>query len=165
MYPLKIILFSQLFLFFAFECPSRFGLQLQGEGTYQKKLDVKTFLFCSSSNMDTQRCNGRKRRLSKWLSLVQKNYKNIILEMRPVVGISRRVILLPWGWGVGPVMMGGGLLRVRRMSPHLATEILLTPSLNCCLDQRFVGAATTYWGGPGVWPRKTGFMSWLIIEK
>ena len=41
------------------------------EGTHQKKLDVKTFLF-SSSNRETQRCNGRKSRLSKLLSLVQK---------------------------------------------------------------------------------------------
>ena len=56
---------------YCFECPSRFRLQLQGEGTYQKKLDVKTFLF-SSSNRETQRCNGRKSRLSKLLSLVQK---------------------------------------------------------------------------------------------
>ena len=56
---------------FCFECPSRFRLQLQGEGTYQKKLNIKTFLF-SSSNRGTQRCNGRKSRLSKLLSLVQK---------------------------------------------------------------------------------------------
>ena len=35
-------------MFFCFECPSRFGLQLQGEGIFQKKLDVKTFLFSSS---------------------------------------------------------------------------------------------------------------------
>ena len=35
-----------------------------------KKLNVKTFLF-SSSNTETQRCNGRKSRLSKLLSLVQ----------------------------------------------------------------------------------------------
>ena len=57
---------------YCFECPSRFQLQLQGVGTCQKKLDVKTFLF-SSSNRGTQRCNGRKsRRLSKLLSLVQK---------------------------------------------------------------------------------------------
>ena len=54
---------------YCFECPSRFRLQLQGEGTYQKKLDVKTFLF-SSSNRGTQRCNGRKSHLSKLLSFV-----------------------------------------------------------------------------------------------
>ena len=55
--------------FFCFECPSRFWLQLRGEGTYQKKLDVKTFLS-SSSNRETQRCNGRKSRLGKLLLLV-----------------------------------------------------------------------------------------------
>ena len=32
---------------YCFECPSRFRLQLQREGTYQKKLDVKIFLFSS----------------------------------------------------------------------------------------------------------------------
>ena len=59
---------------FCFECPSCFWRQLQGEGTCQKKLDVKTFLF-SSSNKETQRCNGRKSRLSKLLLLVQKQLK------------------------------------------------------------------------------------------
>ena len=39
---------------YCFECPSRFQLQLQGVGTCQKKLDVKTFLF-SSSNRGTQK--------------------------------------------------------------------------------------------------------------
>ena len=56
---------------FYHECPSRFQLQLQGEGTYQKKLNVKTFPF-SSSNRETQRCNSRKSHLSKLLSLVKK---------------------------------------------------------------------------------------------
>ena len=68
---------------FCFECPSRFWLQLQGEGTYQKKLDVKTFLF-SSSNRGTQRYNGRESRLSKLLSLVQKQLQKYnIREYKP----------------------------------------------------------------------------------
>ena len=40
---------GQILRFFCFECPSCFRLQLQGEGTYQKKLDVKTFPFDSST--------------------------------------------------------------------------------------------------------------------
>ena len=56
---------------YCFECPSRFQLQLQGVGTCQKKLDVKTFLLCSS-NRKTQKCKGWKSRLSKLLSLDQK---------------------------------------------------------------------------------------------
>ena len=74
MYSLKNILFRKyLYIIrkFCFECLSRFWLQPQGEGIYQKKLDVKTFLF-SSSNRETQRCNGQKSRQSKLLSLVQK---------------------------------------------------------------------------------------------
>ena len=51
---------------FCLECLSRFQLQLQAEGTYKKKLDVKTFLF-SRSDRGTQRCNGRKSHLSKLL--------------------------------------------------------------------------------------------------
>ena len=40
----------------------RFGLLFQG--TCRKKPDIKTFPF-SSSNKETQRCNGRKSQLSK----------------------------------------------------------------------------------------------------
>ena len=43
---------------YCFECPSCFRLQLQGEATYQKKLDVKTFLF-SSSNRGTDAMVGK----------------------------------------------------------------------------------------------------------
>ena len=68
-------------MFFCFECPPHFQLQLQREGTYQKKFDVKTFLF-SSSNMETQRCNGQKSHLSNLRLFCPKNsYKNIILEI------------------------------------------------------------------------------------
>ena len=59
---------------FTFSTPTPRGRHIS------KKLDVKTFLF-SSSNRQTQRCNGQKSRLSKLLSLVQKSYKNIILEI------------------------------------------------------------------------------------
>ena len=47
----------------------RFGLLFQG--TCRKKPDIKTVPF-SSSNKETQRCNGLKSRLSKLFSLVQK---------------------------------------------------------------------------------------------
>ena len=36
---------------YCFEYPSRFRLQLQGEGTYQKKLDEKTFLFSTEDDV------------------------------------------------------------------------------------------------------------------
>ena len=49
--------------------PLHFGLLLQGEGRNPIKLNVKTFLF-SRSISGTQRCNGRKSRLSKLLSFV-----------------------------------------------------------------------------------------------
>ena len=58
-----------------------FPTQLQGERKYKKNLDVKTFLF-GSSNRGTQICDSRKRRISKLLSLVQKQLKNIILEIQ-----------------------------------------------------------------------------------
>jgi len=54
---------------FLLRLPLLFGPLIQGEGTYLKKLEVKTFPF-SSSNRGTQRCNGRKSRLSKLLSFV-----------------------------------------------------------------------------------------------
>ena len=60
-----------MYVFFFFECPSHFLLPTPRGSYISKKLDVKTFLF-SSSNRETQRCNGRKSRLSKLLSLVQK---------------------------------------------------------------------------------------------
>ena len=44
--------------------PLRFGLLFQGEGTYPKKVDVKTFPI-SSSNRGHQSCIGRKCRISK----------------------------------------------------------------------------------------------------
>ena len=53
---------------FTFSTPNPRGRNIS------KKLDVKTFLF-SSSNRETQICNGRKSCLSKLLSLVQNSYK------------------------------------------------------------------------------------------
>ena len=57
---------TSLFLFWL---KLHFGLLLQGEGRNPIKLNVKTFLF-SRSISGTQRCNGRKSRLSKLLSFV-----------------------------------------------------------------------------------------------
>ena len=53
-------------MFFTFFTPTPRGRHIS------KKVNVKTFLFSSSINGETQRCNGRKSRLSKQLSLVQK---------------------------------------------------------------------------------------------
>ena len=62
------VLFFQTSLFLL-RLPLHFGLLLQGVGTYQKKLHVKTFPF-SGINRGTQRCKGRKSRPSKLLSFV-----------------------------------------------------------------------------------------------
>ena len=65
--PLKnIILFLSIFISIALNV-LRFRLQLQGYGTYQKKLDVKTFLF-GSSNRGTQKMQ-QSEKLSKQTAL------------------------------------------------------------------------------------------------
>ena len=58
---------------FTFSTPTPRGWHLS------KMLDVKTFLF-SSSNRETQRCNSQKSRLSRLLSLVQKQLQKYIIR-------------------------------------------------------------------------------------
>ena len=76
---------NSIFVKIRFEYPSRFRLQLQGEGSYQTKLDIKTFFF-SRSNREAQRCNGQKSRLSKLLSLVQKQLQKY--NIRDSISVS-----------------------------------------------------------------------------
>ena len=66
----KTFYFCKYSLFFGLNVLFIFDSNSKGK-SHQKRLDVKAILF-SSSDRETQRCNGWKSRLSKLLSLVQK---------------------------------------------------------------------------------------------
>ena len=79
--------------------PLYFGPLFQGEGTYPKKLDVKTFPICSS-NRGHQSCSGRKCHLCKKPLFVQKRLQKYYIRDKTACVVVKEVLL--WCSNKGP---------------------------------------------------------------